>query len=59
MIRPRYPPVAATHTKVAAIEGRIFTAAVTVPTQFHGDLLATMEATYADGTNAGPADWTP
>ncbi|WP_407699515.1 hypothetical protein [Streptomyces broussonetiae] len=43
-----------THTKVAATEG-ISTAAVTVPTQFHGDLLAT----YADGTNAGPADWTP
>jgi len=30
-----------------------------IPTQFHGDLLATMEATYADGTNAGPASWTP
>ncbi|WP_372514128.1 hypothetical protein [Streptantibioticus rubrisoli] len=28
------------------------------PTQFHGDQLATMEATYADGTNAGLADWT-
>ncbi|MFE4824555.1 hypothetical protein ACFRFU_51130 [Streptomyces sp. NPDC056704] len=37
----------------------MFTAAVTVPTQFHGDPLATMEATYADGTNVGPADWTP
>ncbi|WP_079161404.1 hypothetical protein [Streptomyces fodineus] len=46
-------------TKVAAIEGRIFTAAVTVPTQFRGDPPATMEATYADGTHAGPADWTP
>ncbi|MDX2541494.1 cellulase family glycosylhydrolase [Streptomyces sp. WI04-05B] len=32
---------------------------VTVPTQFRGDLLATMEATYADGGNAGPTDWTP
>lgn len=63
---PGYSPVAATHTKVAAIAGRIFTAAVTVPTQSRGDLLATVEATYADGTNAGsadgtnadPADWT-
>ncbi|MFF7354877.1 MULTISPECIES: hypothetical protein [Streptomyces] len=37
----------------------MFTAAVTVPAQLHGDLLATTKATYADGTNAGPADWTP
>ncbi|MER6355696.1 hypothetical protein ABT186_28755 [Streptomyces sp. NPDC001634] len=39
--------------------GRIFTAAVTVPTQLRGDLLATMGTTYVDGTNAGPADWPP
>ncbi|WP_405776828.1 cellulase family glycosylhydrolase [Streptomyces sp. NBC_01538] len=32
---------------------------VTIPTQFRGDQLATMEATYADGGNAGPASWTP
>ncbi|NEC85341.1 cellulase family glycosylhydrolase [Streptomyces sp. SID12501] len=32
---------------------------VTIPTQFRGDLLATMEARYADGGNAGPTDWTP
>ncbi|MGW3209551.1 hypothetical protein [Streptomyces sp. NPDC001135] len=37
----------------------MFTAAVTVPTQLHGDPPATVEATYGDGTNAGPADWTP
>ncbi|GGO53704.1 hypothetical protein GCM10012286_61720 [Streptomyces lasiicapitis] len=30
-----------------------------LPTKHQGDQLATMEATYADGTNAGPADWTP
>jgi hypothetical protein len=24
-----------------------------------GDVLATMHATYADGSNAGPKDWTP
>jgi endoglucanase len=35
------------------------TATLAIPTQFHGDLLATMEATYADGSNAGPASWTP
>ncbi|WP_251152622.1 cellulase family glycosylhydrolase [Cellulosimicrobium sp. Marseille-Q4280] len=29
-----------------------------VPTQFRGDRLATMEARYADGTNAGPHAWT-
>jgi endoglucanase len=29
-----------------------------VPTEFRGDRLATMEATYADGTGAGPHSWT-
>lgn len=32
---------------------------LTVPTRFLGDRLATMEATYDDGSNAGPASWTP
>ncbi|MDH6589391.1 endoglucanase [Streptomyces sp. SAI-133] len=31
----------------------------TVPTQYRGDTLATMEARYADGSNAGPTTWTP
>ncbi|GIE81460.1 endoglucanase [Actinoplanes philippinensis] len=35
------------------------TAAYAVPTTFNGDQLATMTATYADGTNAGPHNWTP
>ncbi|GAA4309790.1 cellulase family glycosylhydrolase [Streptomyces venetus] len=35
------------------------TGGLTVPTQFRGDLLATMEAKYSDGGNAGPTDWTP
>ena len=35
------------------------TSGVTIPAQFRGDQLATMEATYADGGNAGPTDWTP
>ncbi|MBQ0983096.1 cellulase family glycosylhydrolase [Streptomyces sp. F63] len=30
-----------------------------VPTDFRGDQLATMEARYADGSNAGPHNWTP
>ncbi|MDX3452179.1 cellulase family glycosylhydrolase [Streptomyces sp. ME02-8801-2C] len=32
---------------------------VSIPTQFRGDQLATVEAKYADGSNAGPTDWTP
>jgi endoglucanase len=35
------------------------TAAYAVPTVFNGDRLATMTATYADGGNAGPHNWTP
>jgi endoglucanase len=31
---------------------------LSIPTEFRGDLLATMEAKYADGSNAGPANWT-
>lgn len=30
-----------------------------IPTQFKGDRLATMEAVYTSGGNAGPHDWTP
>ncbi|NUR01108.1 MAG: cellulase family glycosylhydrolase [Streptomyces sp.] len=29
-----------------------------IPTRFHGGVLAEMEATYADGSGAGPASWT-
>jgi endoglucanase len=31
---------------------------ITIPTQFNGDLMANVESTYADGTPAGPYDWT-
>ncbi|MEV4725018.1 cellulase family glycosylhydrolase [Micromonospora humida] len=34
------------------------TASFAIPTQFRGDQLATMEAKYADGSGAGPANWT-
>jgi hypothetical protein len=34
------------------------TSGLTIPTAFNGDRLATMEAVYADGTNAGPHNWT-
>jgi aryl-phospho-beta-D-glucosidase BglC (GH1 family) len=35
------------------------TSSFAIPTQFRGDQIATMEAVYADGTNAGPQNWTP
>ncbi|MCG5220321.1 cellulase family glycosylhydrolase [Streptosporangium soli] len=34
------------------------TESLTIPTRFNGDRVATMEAKYADGTNAAPHDWT-
>jgi endoglucanase len=34
------------------------TASFKIPTSFKGDQLATMEAKYADGSNAGPESWT-
>jgi aryl-phospho-beta-D-glucosidase BglC (GH1 family) len=34
------------------------TSSFAIPTAFRGDQIATMEAKYADGTNAGPQNWT-
>jgi len=34
------------------------TGSFAIPTTFRGDALATMEARYADGSNAGPHNWT-
>ncbi|MGW0582532.1 cellulase family glycosylhydrolase [Streptomyces sp. NPDC002920] len=34
------------------------TTGLSIPTEFRGDKLATMEARYDDGSNAGPASWT-
>lgn len=34
------------------------TGSFAIPTSFRGDQLATMEAKYADGSNAGPHNWT-
>ncbi|SOD91487.1 Aryl-phospho-beta-D-glucosidase BglC, GH1 family [Streptomyces sp. Ag109_G2-15] len=34
------------------------TKGLVIPTRFNGDILAEMEATYADGSGAGPASWT-
>src|SRR5690554_3208092 len=41
---------------LADVEGR--TGRFHIPTSFNGDRLATMEAVYKDGRNAGPQDWT-
>ena len=51
------------HLRHAAALGRVRPAdrryaSFAIPTEFNGDQLATMEAKYADGTNAGPHDWT-
>lgn len=35
------------------------TGSFAIPARFRGDVLATMESSYADGSNAGPVDWTP
>jgi endoglucanase len=35
------------------------TASLLIPTDFNGDRISTLEAKYADGTNAGPQNWTP
>ncbi|MEU9064600.1 cellulase family glycosylhydrolase [Streptomyces sp. NPDC048430] len=35
------------------------TGSFTIPTQYRGDVLATMEAKYADGSTAGQTSWTP
>ncbi|MGM1022439.1 MAG: cellulase family glycosylhydrolase [Bacillota bacterium] len=43
--------------KLSATEGT--TQTFTIPTDFRGSQLATMEAVYTNGGNAGPQDWTP
>ncbi|MFI6672310.1 hypothetical protein ACIBM1_46490 [Streptomyces sp. NPDC050481] len=35
------------------------TSGLTIPTQYRGNQLATMEATCVDGSNAGPVNWSP
>ena len=35
------------------------TSGLAIPTAFNGDVLATMEAVYTAGGNAGPQNWTP
>jgi endoglucanase len=47
-----------TYDRPAVTEATGTTDAFAIPTTFNGDQLATMEARYADGTNAGPHNWT-
>lgn len=42
--------------ELMSMEGTVYSAEI--PIDFHGDRLSTMEATYVDGGNAGPQDWT-
>ena len=44
------PPVVSALTTVSGGE-------LSIPTAFNGDVLATIETKYADGTNAGPVGW--
>ncbi|MCL1871444.1 MAG: cellulase family glycosylhydrolase [Promicromonosporaceae bacterium] len=48
--------VASTTPALAAASGT--PDGLTIPTAFHGDRLATMEAAYPDGSGAGPNSWT-
>ena len=43
----------------AVLSNATGTNSLVIPTQFKGDHIEQMEAHYADGSNAGPAFWTP
>jgi hypothetical protein len=45
------------HPVVRSVEGS--RNILVIPVNYNGDKLATMEAVYKDGGNAGPANWTP
>lgn len=49
-VRYAAPPVTSGFTTINGGE-------VSIPTVFNGDVLATIESRYADGTNAGPVGW--
>jgi aryl-phospho-beta-D-glucosidase BglC (GH1 family) len=44
------PPVASAFTVISGGD-------LSIPTAFNGDVLATIESKYADGSNAGPVGW--
>ncbi|ADI13081.1 glycoside hydrolase family 5 [Streptomyces bingchenggensis BCW-1] len=48
-----------THDTPVLTDATGTTSSFTIPTQYRGDVLATMHATYADGSNAGQTSWTP
>ncbi|MCG7216846.1 cellulase family glycosylhydrolase [Paenibacillus mucilaginosus] len=43
---------------LSSVSGTITSQGFDIPTAFNGDRVATMEAKYADGGNAGPHNWT-
>jgi endoglucanase len=47
-----------TYDRPAVADATGTTSSFAIPTTFQGDQLATMEARYADGTFAGPHNWT-
>lgn len=49
--------IVSTEPKLGGATGTVDT--FSIPTQFQGDQLATMEAVYASGENTAPQDWTP
>jgi endoglucanase len=55
---PAWPISVITYDRPILSNASGTTSSFTLPTQFQGDRLATMEAKYADGSNAGPDDWT-
>jgi hypothetical protein len=52
-------PVLSNATGTTACPADPWHGCLVVPTDFRGDVLSTMEARYDDGSNAGPANWTP
>ncbi len=52
----KFKVIVYTTPKLSSTQGT--TSSFSIPTTFNGDQLATMEATYANGGNAGPQNWT-
>lgn len=53
----KWKVIVSTEPELGRATGTIDT--FSIPTQFQGDQLATMEAVYSSGENTAPQDWTP